>query len=347
MAVSRSISRRTVAVLRILLPIAAGAALLWWVIPAVTGAAWSSVGALLTGISLAQVAALTLLWAAGLLAHSFVLTGSLPGLSRRQALTLNLTGSAVANVVPAGGALAVATNLRMVRSWRLGDAAFVAYTVVTNLWDVMAKLVVPLVALVALLVAGLAVTPAMQVSAMVGVVVLATVLALAVWGLTSKRAGRRAARAVTRLAVRVLSPARARRFHGLEEAVDQARTRAASVVRRRWAQLSAAMALYVLLQFMLLLACLYVVGVSAAWVVVLAAFAAERTLTLAPVTPGGSGLADAAAIGTLVVFGVDPLGAAAGVLLYRVFTFVLEIPVGGLWLSAWLTLHTRHARSPA
>jgi hypothetical protein len=35
----------------------------------------------------------------------------------------------------------------------------------------------------------------------------------------------------------------------------------------------------------------------------------------------------------------------AGVLLYRAFTFVLEIPVGGLWLGLWLLLRARTARS--
>ena len=43
---------------------------------------------------------LVVLWALGLFVYSFVLTGSLAGLSRRRAMTLNLTGSAVTNVLP-------------------------------------------------------------------------------------------------------------------------------------------------------------------------------------------------------------------------------------------------------
>ena len=32
---------------------------------------------------------------------------------------------------------------------------------------------------------------------------------------------------------------------------------------------------------------------------------------------------------------------AAGVLLYRGFTFALEIPVGGVWLGGWLVARRR------
>jgi uncharacterized membrane protein YbhN (UPF0104 family) len=37
----------------------------------------------------------------------------------------------------------------------------------------------------------------------------------------------------------------------------------------------------------------------------------------------------------LVALRVDPTLAAAGVLLYRAFTFGMEIPVGGLSMLAW------------
>ena len=43
--------------------------------------------------------------------HSSVLTASLPGLSHRRALTLNLTGSAVSNLLPGGGAAGALVSL--------------------------------------------------------------------------------------------------------------------------------------------------------------------------------------------------------------------------------------------
>ena len=47
---------------------------------------------------------LVVLWVAGLVAHTMTLTAALPGLTHRRALLLSLTGSAVANVLPLGGA---------------------------------------------------------------------------------------------------------------------------------------------------------------------------------------------------------------------------------------------------
>jgi len=73
-------------------------------LPRAVGATWSEVGAVLGRVSAGAVVALAVVWIAGLWAHSFVLAASLPGLTKRRGLTLSLTGSAVANVLPLGGA---------------------------------------------------------------------------------------------------------------------------------------------------------------------------------------------------------------------------------------------------
>lgn len=128
-----------------------------------------------------------------------------------------------------------------------------------------------------------------------------------------------------------------------EETVCSARLGAIAVIRERWAQISAAMLGYVVLQFLLLWCSLEVAGAACAWPVAMVSFAVERVLTLVPGTPGGSGLAEAGSVAVLVALGADPLGAAAGVLLYRLFVFALEIPVGGILLSAWLVARGRVA----
>lgn len=81
--------------------------------------------------------------------------------------------------------------------------------------------------------------------------------------------------------------------------------------------------------------CLHVVGFSAAWPVFLAGFALERFLSLAFVTPSGVGISEVGTIAAFAALGADPALAAAGVLLYRMFTFILEIPVGALWIAVW------------
>ena len=113
------------------------------VLPFIAGAPWAAVVDVLAELTKRQVLLLAVIWFSGLWAHTFVLTAAMPRLTHRRALTLNLTGSAVSNLVPMGGALGIGLNYWMTRSWGFSKPAFTLYTFVTNLWDVMAKLSCP------------------------------------------------------------------------------------------------------------------------------------------------------------------------------------------------------------
>jgi uncharacterized membrane protein YbhN (UPF0104 family) len=300
-----------------------------------TGAGWGLIGATLGGISLRVGLGLALLWAVGLVAHSFVLTAALPGLSRRRALTLSLTGSAVSNVVPFGGALGVALNLTMVRAWRFQRGAYATYVMVTNVWDVLAKLVLPVVAVVLVSVAGALPSSALRVAAAVGALVVVSVVAAGAAVLHSPRPAVVAAHLVGSASRRL----RLGRPAGQpERAVLDARERVRRIVAARWPQLTLGMVAYLVLQAALLWCCLRAVGLTLPVHAVAAAFATDRVLSVIPLTPGGAGFAELGTAATLIGLGADPLGVAAGVLLYRAFTFLLEIPVGGVWLGCWLAL---------
>src|SRR6478672_10405380 len=138
-----------------------GVAALVVALPAVAGVSWASVAGPLGAVSARALLVLVVLWAAGLAAHTITLTAALPGLTHRRAILLSLTGSAVANVLPLGGAAGVALNFKMTRRWGFDATGFAGYTVVSNLWDVVAKLVLPAV-LVPLVLVGLPVPTALQ-----------------------------------------------------------------------------------------------------------------------------------------------------------------------------------------
>jgi uncharacterized membrane protein YbhN (UPF0104 family) len=104
---------------------------------------------------------------------------------------------------------------------------------------------------------------------------------------------------------------------------------------------------YGLLQAVLLWACLHAVGADLAPAAVLAGFAVDRVMTLVVITPGAVGFAEAGTAAALIALGGSPAAVAAGVLLYRGFTFALEIPVGGTWLAGWLFWRRRAARGAA
>ena len=54
------------------------------------------------------------------------------------------------------------------------------------------------------------------------------------------------------------------------------------------------------------------------------------------VTPGGLGLVEAGSVALLVAMGADPAQAAGGVLLFTIFTHIIEIPFGALAWVFWL-----------
>lgn len=326
------------------------AVLLGYVFPRVVGATVGDVRAAFGAVSGRDAVVLVLLWAAGLLTHSFVLTGALPGLTRRRALTLNLTGSAVSNSLPFGGAAGMSLNYLMVRTWGVESAAFAAFTLVTNLFVVLLKLTMPAVALVALWATGVPIGMATRWTAVGSVTALVVVLAVGAAALASRRTAERAVAIVVPVAVRLARLLRRDSDAArLRDGVLATRDAIAAVLRRRWGQMSVGTLGYGLLQAVLLWASLHAVGVTLPPAAVLAGFAVDRVMTLAVITPGAVGFAEAGTAGALVALGGAPAAVAAGVLLYRGFTFALEIPVGGTWLLGWLFSHRfgRRAREAA
>ncbi len=282
------------------------------VLPRISGAPWRAVASTLGGVPPGALVLLLVLWAAGLLANTLTLTAALPGLSHRRALLLSLTGSAVANVLPIGGAAGVALNHRMTRRWGFSPSGIASYIAVTNVWDVLGKLVLPVIVL-PLVVTGIPVGAGWIRTIAVAAVALPVVAGAAVLLLVHPGV-------LARLGSRV----------------EQGRTTALRVVAAGWRRLSTGSALYLGLLFVLLLACLHVTGAAVPWNVVLVAFCVERLATLVGLTPGGLGVVEAGLAGALMLApGASPAGVAAGVLVYRTLTFGLEIPVGGLLLAGW------------
>ncbi|MEP6854853.1 MAG: lysylphosphatidylglycerol synthase transmembrane domain-containing protein [Pedococcus sp.] len=302
-------------------------------LPKVTGARWDDIAHALTSLSSAQLALLTVVWLAGLWAHTPALTAALPGLSHRRALLLNLTGSFVSNLLPLGGAAGTVANWRMARSWGFASPAFARWALVTNLFDTALKLALPGIALLWLAVAGVEAGGAVGAAAYAGLGLLTGVV-VALWMLArDDRAvtalGRLADRACTR--VRVLRPP----VEGYAARAAMFRRDSAALIASGWWRMAFGKIAYAVLQAALLWLSLRVLGERVSPAVVLAAFAVERILSMVVITPGATGVVEVGMTGVLVALGVDPTMSAAGMLLYRAFTFGMEIPVGGLSMLAW------------
>jgi uncharacterized membrane protein YbhN (UPF0104 family) len=327
--------RWLIARLRFVASAAAGCVLIWVALPTITHSTWSDLVPAARDIHSGWLAALVLLWLAGLLAHTITLTAAMPGLTHRRALTLSLTGSAVANVLPLGGAAGVVLNCRMARRWGHSATAIGTYTVVTNIWDVLAKFLLPVLALPALVLAASAASGTVTYAVIVGALALAGLAGLGLATLASPAVAARAGGFVD-LVLGRWAPAGACR-----NALVALQADTSQVVRTSWWRLSIGMVLYTVLLFGLMLACLTAAGAGLSVAAVLAGFAVERLLTLAGLTPGGAGLVEVGLASTLLAFPGAPVGVALGVLLYRALTFGLEIPVGGTVLAGWLWTQRR------
>jgi uncharacterized membrane protein YbhN (UPF0104 family) len=89
-----------------------------------------------------------------------------------------------------------------------------------------------------------------------------------------------------------------------------------------------------LFDYLALVSCLYAVHAKPDPSLVLLAYVTGSFLGMIPLTPGGLGFVEAGLTGTLVLAGVDAGAAAAATLAYRLVSFWLPLPVGGV--AYWL-----------
>jgi uncharacterized protein (TIRG00374 family) len=268
----------------------------------------------------------------------------LPSLRLREAAVVNLGSSAVANTLPGGGAVAMGVSWAMLSSWGVGTAEYIRYTLVSGFWNVFARLGLPVLALVLLVISGRS-GAALQAAAYSS----AALLIIAVVGFRAMLRSERFASLVGRVVSRVLAAAfaLARRKPPAQQRVPglllDFRAGASGLLADRGLRITVTTLASNLSLWLVLLACLRSSGLTEAqvpWQVSLAAFAFVRLLSVLPVTPGGIGVVELGLTGPLVV-GLDAGGAArvaAAVLLYRAVTYLLPVPLGA---GAYLWWHAR------
>lgn len=313
--------------------VAALAVTLLVLVPASVGETWSGVLDAFDGLPALTVGVLGILWLAGLTGNSFALAASLPGLTLRRALTLSLSGSALANLLPLGGAAGITLNYAMTRSWGFNRKSFAAYTVTTNVVDVGLKLLVVGAASATLLVEGQVAALPLAVRTSLRLLLVLPALGLL---LVHRPNAARVGRLLDRLGAaggRILRRPLTSHF---EASLPQLSAATTSTIRRRWRPLTFGSLGYACLQTALLWACLHVSGLDLDTSTLAAALIADRLLTTVTLTPGGLGVVEGGMVATLVALGAPAGPAVVGVVLYRCFTYLAEIPVGGLLIAGWL-----------
>ncbi len=316
--------------------LALAVALLVWGLPQIAGVSWQAIVEPLQRLPVPALLLLAVLQLSALFAFTFTITGALPGIGHGRALVVNLAGSLVANTLPFGGALGVGATYAICRSWGFSRSAIGIAVVLGGVFATAGKVLLPLVGLAALLLQGGHISPALRDAALLGVLTLVALLLAFVVVMASDRAAHAVGRFVQRVAESFLRMIRRPRQLGWESGIAGLRAQTQDVMRHGWLPMSLGTLGYFVIYFVLFWVCLHICGLVIGVGTMLAAFALGRLLTSVAVTPGGLGLVEAGSVALLVAMGADPAQAAAGTLLFTIFTHVLEIPFGILAWLAWL-----------
>jgi uncharacterized membrane protein YbhN (UPF0104 family) len=264
---------------------------------------------------------------------------ALPGLGFRQALAMTQASTALSIVSPAGAAVGMAASYSMLRSWKFTSAAVALAVAVAGIWNQLANLAFPVIAL-ALLTSADEDHPALRTAALVGLAVLVVVVTGFALVLSRGRWARRIGDLAASTMNRMLRPLRRGPVKWGGTSFVSFRSQALGLLRRRWHVITLATLAGHLTVFVLLLTCLRVTGISGAEVTVTEAFAAwalVRILGALPLTPAGVGFVEVGLTGALVAFGAPNAEAVAATLLYRALTVLPTLVLGLLAAATWRT----------
>jgi uncharacterized membrane protein YbhN (UPF0104 family) len=244
---------------------------------------------------------------------------ALPGIGFRRAFVAAQASTASTYVAPGGAAVGIALLFVLLRRTGFRGVEIGLAVALTGLWNQLAMLSFPALALGLLTLTG-GRDPLLQTVGALGLVLFVAALGLFALALASHRVARRAGELLTRLTSRW----EAGTLLGF-------RAQAIALLRRRWLHLSLATLAGQLTVFLVLLASLRTLGVEGGEVSLVEAFAAwsvVRLLGSVPLTPGGVGIVEIGLTTALVGFGGDRAEVVAAVLVYRFLTVVPTLALG-------------------
>ena len=262
---------------------------------------------------------------------------ALPGLRFRQAFVVTQASTASTYVAPGGVAVGMALSYAMLRAWGFLRSAVGLAVAVTGVWNQLAMLAFPTIALVLLTLTGDS-HAALDTVAYLALAIFVVVAAAFAAGLSTPRLARR----IGDLAARVVSWCkrliRRKPVTWNGESFVRFRNRTNHLLRHRWHVLTLTTLAGHLTVFLVLLVSLRVLNVSGDEVSTAEAFAAwslVRLLGSIPITPGGLGVVELGLTTALVGFGGDQVEVVAAVLVYRVMTVVPTLVVGLVAGATW------------
>jgi uncharacterized membrane protein YbhN (UPF0104 family) len=246
-----------------------------------------------------------------------------------------LAGNAASKVVPGGAATGSLLQARILISAGQPAATVASGLTAVSLLGTAVLLLLPVLTIPALII-GPPPAKQLQLGLVVSVILAAVIVAVGVTALTWPRVVAVAGRGIGRtvhLARASVTP------EGFADTLLAARDRIAAAFQAHWWRATFAAAANRMLDYAALVAALVAFGAHVRPAEVLLAYVVAQAFAIVPITPGGVGLVDAGLTTLLVLVGVPADTALIGVLLYRLFSFWLPIPLGALAWAGWRAHH--------
>lgn len=262
---------------------------------------------------------------------------ALPGLRPRQALVVTLASTASTFVAPGGPAVGIALSYAMLRGWAFETRAVALAVTLTGIWNQLALLAFPVVALGLLTLEGGS-NRFLQTVALVGALILVIAGGAFALALRSEHHARGIGTLAARGANRVLRLVRRGPVRMSGESFVRFRSDAIELLRLRWHVLTLATLAGQLAVFGVLVASLWALDILPGDVDLIEAFAAwsiARLLGSIPLTPAGLGIVDVGVTTVLAAFGGSLGPVVAAVLVYRFLTIVPTLALGLLAGATW------------
>ncbi|MGI9643757.1 MAG: lysylphosphatidylglycerol synthase transmembrane domain-containing protein [Ilumatobacteraceae bacterium] len=259
----------------------------------------------------------------------------LPGLSLRKGTQAWVATTGVGSTLPG---FDLVLRVGMYRSWGFPIERTMSGMFLSGIVEMSTRLILAITAvlmwglwrldLTALAIAGIA---AVVVAALAFVLVLI---------LRSEEQAERFGHIVHRYVHWVLTKFKRQAPEDLVDRILSVRLEARKVLGTRWPQAFLAAFLAQLLVYLILLLSIRAVGIESdvlSWADVLIAYAITTIVTSIPISPGGVGIAELTLVAVFTAIAGQEISgiATAGVLLYRLSTWLLPIPVGWLATLRW------------
>ena len=271
---------------------------------------------------------------------------ALPGLRFRQALPFTQASTAFTYIAPGGGLVGMAGSYGLLRTWGFGSNEVARAVTLTGVWNQLANLLLPVVAVLLLSIEQQR-DAFLSTVAVVGAVVFSVAVCLLALVLWSDGLARGVGEVVESAVNRLLRIVRKGPLAGWPDRLVAFRRSTVDLIRRRWAWLTLAALLGNITVFAVLLVCVRAVGIGAGeltWIEAFAGWSLARALQLIPLTPGGVGPVELGMTGILVGFGGANAEVVAAVLLYRAATILPTLLLGLATIAAWRWLGPGRSR---